>query len=587
MFHKLLRLLKRRVYDRRGAGSVDLDEIFLDSSNIPSFDRDQFEGRIETPITKKYLIVLASLFAIVAIVYAGRAFFLQVVLGEFYFKRAASNNLKREVIFSHRGVIVDRADKPLVWNEDTGPDSFDKRVYTSMPGFANILGFVKYPGKDSSGNFYSYAIAGQDGVEKYYDKELVGTNGVKLSEVSVKGVLESQSTLEPPLNGDKLELSIDASVQTKLYEDIKSAVDESSFTGGAGVIMDVKTGEILAGVSYPSFDANVMTDGSDRTQINAYLTSKRLPFLDRIASGLYAPGSIVKPFVALGILEENIINPLKEIHTIGYLSLPNPYDSSKPTIFKDWKNHGSVDMRRAIAVSSDVYFYITGGGFGDQKGLGIQKIDQYLSKFLLGVATVGFFGGPTGTIPTPEWKEKTFDGEEWRVGNTYHTAIGQYGFQVTPLQMVRAMSGIATEGTIVSPTIIKDEQGSVTAVSGIDRENYKVVKEGMRMAATEGTAIALNIPGLSVAAKTGTAEVGVAKDRVNSWVIGFFPYDKPRYAFALVLENGPTTYAVSAMRAMAGSVYYIRDYAPEYIGGEKRATSVTPVATSTEVITEM
>lgn len=588
MFHKLLRLLKKRAYERRERGSVDPDEIFLDSSNIPSFDRDQFEGRIETPITKRYLIALAYLFALVACIYTGRAFLLQILSGEFYFNRAATNNLRREVIFAHRGIIVDRTDKPLVWNEDAGLDNSDKRVYAPVLGLANILGFVKYPGKDSSGNFYSYAIAGQDGVEKYYDKELSGSNGVKLSEVSVKGVLKSQSTLEPPVNGDKLFLSIDAGVQTKLYEDIKDAVDGSGFVGGAGVIMDVKTGEILAGVSYPSFDPNVMTDGSDRTEINTYIASKRLPFLDRITSGLYAPGSIVKPFVALGILQENIINPLKEIHTIGYLSVPNPYDSSKPTIFKDWKNHGSVDMRRAIAVSSDVYFYITGGGFDGQKGLGITKIDQYLSKFLLGIATEGFFAGPAGVIPTPEWKKKTFNGEEWRVGNTYHTAIGQYGFQVTPLQMVRAIGGVATEGAVVSPTILKDEQGSITTVSGIDRQNYKVVKEGMRMAVTEGTAIALGIPGLPVAAKTGTAEVGVAKDRVNSWVVGFFPYDKPRYAFALVLENGPTTYAVSAMRAMSGSVYYIRDYAPEYVGGEKRATPTTPsVSTSTEVTTEM
>lgn len=375
-------------------------------------------------------------------------------------------------------------------------------------------------------------------------------------------------------------LSIDSRIQTKLYGDIKDAVEESGFVGGAGVIMDIKTGEILAGVSYPSYDSGVMTDGSDRARINSYIASKRLPFLDRITSGLYAPGSIVKPFIALGILQEGIIDPLKQIHTIGYLSLPNPYNPSEPTIFKDWKNHGSVDMRRAIAVSSDVYFYITGGGFGDQKGLGIAKIDEYLTKFLLGVATEGFFAGPSGTIPTPEWKKKTFDGEEWRVGNTYHTAIGQYGFQVTPLQMVRAMSGVANEGIIVSPSILKDEQGETATISGIDKSNYKVVKEGMRMAVTEGTAIALSIPGIPVAAKTGTAEVGVAKDRVNSWVEGFFPYDEPRYAFVLVLENGPTTYSVSAMRAMAGSITWIRDNAPEYIGGKKPASTT---ASTTEM----
>jgi penicillin-binding protein 2 len=268
--------------------------------------------------------------------------------------------------------------------------------------------------------------------------------------------------------------------------------------------------------------------------------------------------------MALGVLEENIINPRKEIHTIGYLSLPNPYDASNPTIFKDWKNHGSVDMRRAIAVSSDVYFYIVGGGFGDQKGLGIKKIDEYMTKFLFGVPVEGFFAGPAGLIPTPEWKEKTFNGDPWRIGNTYHTAIGQYGFQVTPMQMARAVTGIATEGTVVEPTIRKDEQGRTSTVGGTS-EHYKIIKEGMRLAVTEETAIALNIPGVSVAGKTGTAEIGANKDRVNSWVEGFFPYDNPKYAFALVLESGPTTYQVSSMRAMAEAITWMRDNTPEYV----------------------
>ena len=391
-------------------------------------------------------------------------------------------------------------------------------------------------------------------------------NGAKLTEVSVTGNVESQSTLEPAENGAKLTLSIDSRVQEVFYNQLADAAEKSGFKAGAGVIMDTKTGEVLASVSYPGFDSNVMTEGKDSALITSYLQSKRQPFLDRPSSGLYAPGSVVKPFIATGVLQEKIIDPLKQIFTVGYLSLPNPYDPAHPSIFKDWKDQGYVDLRKAIAVSSDVYFYIVGGGFGAQAGLGISRIDEYLTKFLFGVPIDGFFAGPSGTIPSPEWKKQNFNGEEWRVGNTYHTAIGQYGFQATPFQLVRAMTGIANEGMIVTPTIVKGEQGTKIDVVGIDKKYYKIVKEGMRMAVTEQTAIALNIPGVEVAAKTGTAQVGADNSRVNSLVEGFFPYQNPKYVFVVVLENGPTTYAVSSMRAMSSTLSWMKENTPEYLG---------------------
>ncbi len=564
MFHRLFKNWKRNIHNSK-SNSVNPDEIFLDSSNLPSFNKDQFEGRIETPISKLSLTVLKYIFLVIAVVFIYRAVILQINNGSYYADRALNNNLKKEVIFAHRGVISDRNDVPLAWNEESTTDAYDKRIYIDGGGFAHLLGFVKYPGKDSSGNFYSYYILGQDGIEKYYDEKLRGANGAKLTEVTVKGVIESQSTLEPPQNGEKINLSIDSEVEQELYRQIESAAENSGFVGGAGVIMDVHTGEVIAMASYPDYNSNIMSDGTDRSKIVEYLQGKRQPFLDRVITGLYAPGSIIKPFIALGILQEKIINPIKEIFTIGYLSLPNPYNPDNPTIFKDWKNHGSVDMRRALAVSSDVYFYITGGGFMGQKGLGIDKIDEYVFKFLFGESTSGFFEGPDGTVPTQEWKKETFDGEAWSVGNTYHTAIGQYGFQVTPLQIARAMTGIATEGTIVEPVIIKDEQGKKTPVEKIDKQNYKIVKEGMRQAVTDGTAIALNIDGVEVAAKTGTAELGSAKSKVNSWVEGFFPYDEPKYVFALVLENGPTTYKVSAMQTMGRTITAMRDNGLEYV----------------------
>jgi penicillin-binding protein 2 len=562
MFHKWLRKFKRR----KSSKSVNPDEIFLDSSNIPAFNRDQFEGRIETPISTTYLSVLKFLFLAAVIAFVGRALYLQVANGDFYFSRAAKNNLKREVIFSHRGIVADRNGVPLAWNEEASSTEFDKRVYTPTHGFANILGYIKYPGADSKGNLYSFSIQGQDGIEKYFDDKLSGINGAKLTEVSVSGSVESQGTLEPPQNGEKLNLSIDSRVQEVFYNQLADAAEKSGFKAAAGVIMDAKTGEVLAAVSYPGFDPNIMTDGKDKEAINSYLQSKRQPFLDRVAGGLYAPGSIVKPYIATGVLQEKIIDPMKQIFTVGYLSLPNPYDPAHPTIFKDWKDQGYVDLRKAIAVSSDIYFYIVGGGFGDQKGLGISRIDEYLQKFMFGEPIEGFFAGPSGTIPTPEWKKATFKGEDWRVGDTYHTTIGQYGFQVTPIQIARAMTGIANDGTIVEPTIMKGEQGKQTPIENVDKSYYKIIKEGMRMAVTEQTAIALNIPGVEVAAKTGTAQIGADNSRVNSWVEGFFPYQNPKYVFAVVLENGPTTYAVSSMRAMSGALSWMRDNTPEYVG---------------------
>lgn len=567
MFHRIWRNWRRQSQSKKASKRVvNPDEIFLDSSNLPLFNRDQFEGRIETPISLSSLSFLKFVVFVIAFVFLGRAMYLQVVHGDLYYAKTSSNNLRKEVIFAHRGIITDRNNEPLAWNEEgSTTDKFDKRIYTDISGFGSVLGYVKYPGQDSAGNFYSYAIVGQDGVEKYYDDKLSGQNGAKLTEVSVKGTVDSQSTLEPPTNGDKLTLSIDAKVEKVLYQSIAEASEKSGFKGGAGIIMDAHTGEVIASVSYPTFDSNVMTDGSNKSLIGEYLNSKRQPFLDRVSSGLYAPGSIVKPFIALAALVENIIDPNRQIFTKGYISLPNPYDPKNPSIFKDWKDHGYVDMRKAIAVSSDVYFYIVGGGFEGQKGLGITKIDDFLTKFLFGSPVTGFFGGPGGTIPTPEWKQKTFDSDVWRIGDTYHTTIGQYGFQATPAQMVRAASGIATEGTMVNPTIIKDEQGLTTKVDGITHYQYKVVKEGMKQAVTDGTAIALKIDGLDIGAKTGTAQIGVNNERVNSWVEGFFPYDNPRYVFALVLESGPTTYAVSSMRAMAETLTWIRDNEPEYV----------------------
>jgi penicillin-binding protein 2 len=350
-----------------------------------------------------------------------------------------------------------------------------------------------------------------------------------------------------------------------LYTAIADVAKNVGFAGGAGVIMDVHTGEIIAYTSYPEFSSEVMSSKSDKTLVKRYLTDTNRPLFDRVIDGLYTPGSIVKPYVALGALTEKIIDPTTNIVGTAYIAIQNQYDPTQQTLFRDWKAHGLVDMRKAIAVSSDVYFYEVGGGYKDQKGLGISKLDQYFGLFGFGQhIDESFFTGSAGVIPTPAWKASRFNGESWRLGDTYHTAIGQYSFQVTPIQVVRAVAALANGGSLINPTIVKDTQGSLVRQIAIAPGDFQIVREGMRKGVLEGTGTSLNVPYVHVASKSGTAELGVTKENVNSWMTGFFPYENPRYAFAVVMERGSRHNLIGAGAVMRETLDWMNTHTPEY-----------------------
>jgi penicillin-binding protein 2 len=271
--------------------------------------------------------------------------------------------------------------------------------------------------------------------------------------------------------------------------------------------------------------------------------------------------------MAMAALSEKIITPEKQILSTGQIEIANPYKKGEKTVFKDWRAQGWVDMRKAIEVSSDVYFYEIGGGFENQRGLGIANIDKYMRIFGFG-SKVGFgeHQGKDGVIPTPEWKKENFKGEDWMLGDTYHTAIGQYGFQVTPLQELRAIASIANGGYLVNPRLKIASTTDVIEKKKLDFDPsfFGVVREGMRQSATDGTAKGLNTSDVKIAAKTGTAELGVSKKMVNSWVVGFFPYEKPRYAFVVIMERGPRENLIGATYVMRQTVDYMAKETPEY-----------------------
>ena len=555
---------------------IDPDQILLDSSNLPSFDRDQFEGLIERPIPRGTFFLLGLFFAVIIFVFIGRSGFLQIFSGEYFAARSESNSLKKVLVPTPRGIIYDRNKIPLAWSNNIG------RSYIKESGLAHLMGYVGYPTQeevDSSPTTTAIDLIGKTGVEKKYNDFLRGIDGKKITEVNAKGEIQSEYLYEPGSPGRNLILSLDSRVTEKFYQYIKSLAFEYKFKAGAGVVMDVKTGEILAMTSYPEYEPEILSKGDDRQTINQYLNDKNKPFLNRAIAGLYIPGSILKPIFAVAALNEKIILPEKQIYSKGYISIPNPFFPDKRSIFKDWRAHGYVDMRRALAISSDVYFYAIGGGYEDQKGLGIYKLGEYARMFGLGSTTnIELDRDGDGNIPTPEWKAENFNGDKWRVGDTYISSIGQYGFLVTPIQMVRVASAIATDGKLIRPTVffrmlfgdgssLGQERPIEYTLLNIPEETFEVIKEGMRRGVTDpdGTARALNISEVTVAAKTGTAELGVSKKLVNSWGIGYFPYENPRFAFALVMEKGSRENAVGANLAIRNLLIWMAENTPEYM----------------------
>jgi penicillin-binding protein 2 len=173
-------------------------------------------------------------------------------------------------------------------------------------------------------------------------------------------------------------------------------------------------------------------------------------------------------------------------------------------------------------------------------------------------------GEEEGVIPDPVWKEKVFK-DDWRLGDTYLTSIGQYAMQATPLQMLRAYAALANGGYLVTPHILKDAQGERLNLN-LKQDALGIVRDGMRRTVIQegGTARALDRKDVEIGAKSGTAELGTSKAMVNSWIAGFFPYEKPKYAFILMMEYGPRANTVGASRVMANVFDWMAINRPEY-----------------------
>jgi penicillin-binding protein 2 len=562
---------------------VDVEEVLLDASNIPDLNRARLEGKRELPITARNFFVLWLVFGVTLVTFLVQIFSLQIVRGEEYRTIAERNRVDKAVIIAERGVVYDRTGEMLVWNEidESGRYDFPIRAYTDRAGLGQVLGYVSYPRRDKHGFFFRTDYLGRSGVELAYDEILKGTNGSKIVEVNALSGVVSEYAIDSPIEGKGITLSIDAELSEAIYDIIATSSIQAGFRSGAAAIMDVHTGEILALTSYPSFDPEVMADGNDVALIEEYNNDDRLPFLNKVIGGAYTPGSVVKPFVAYAALEQGIITENTTMYSNGTLKIPNPYTPSQPAYFNDWRSQGSMTVREAIAFSSNVFFYIIGGGLpeiaapqcglsGPFVGLGITKMAENYRRFGLGETTgIPLAQEQAGVVPDPQWKREVFD-DDWRLGDTYFTSIGQFGFTTTPIQMLRAYGALANGGTLVDPHVVKGEVGEKREIN-LDQYALRVVHEGMRKTVNfpGGTARSLERKDVAVAAKSGTAEIGAGNAYVNSWAAGFWPYEEPQYAFILMMDKAPRSNALGATRIMGDVVEWMSVNRPEYLGIEK------------------
>ena len=418
------------------------------------------------------------------------------------------------------------------------------REYQDGLIFSHILGYEGKIRKEELADHPDYLpidSIGKQGIEKSYESVLRGKRGADRVEVDSRGAVKKELGVFDPEPGSDLMLNIDADLQKKLFDVLSATLEKAGLAKGAAVALDPRDGSVLALVSLPSFDNNLFAGGIDSSSYAGLIGDTSLPLFDRAIAGEYPPGSTIKPFLAGAALAEGVVTPSTQIESRGGITVAG-------FSFGDWKAHGFTDIRHAIAVSSDVYFYSVGGGYGNIRGLGMETMNAYESQFGFGSATgIDIPGEKTGFLPTPAWKQEKL-GERWYIGDTYHASIGQGFVLATPIQLATATAVVANGGTLWKPRVvgqIRSRQGEVQSVAPealrrnvIDPSILKTVREGMRMTVTEsvGTAQSLASLPVAVAGKTGTAQFGSEK-KTHGWFESFAPYENPTIAMVVLVEG--------------------------------------------------
>ena len=425
-----------------------------------------------------------------------------------------------------------------------------RKYLSSEDNLLSLSHFLGYIGKISEkdltifGDEYSSIdYIGKSGLEYFYENELKGIKGKKNIEVDALGREKKIVSQVNPEDGRDLVLSIDVDLQKKSEEILKKYLSDNDMDRASVVALNPNNGEILALISWPSYDNNIFSKGISQTDYENLTNDTNKPLFNRAISGTFPSGSTLKPTLAAAALEEKIITANTTVMSTGGINVGAWF-------FADWKagGHGLTNVRKAIAESVNTFFYYIGGGYNDFKGLGIDKIDEYLLLFGLSQQSgVDLPQEGSGFIPSPEWKKET-QGETWYIGNTYNVSIGQGDILVTPLQVANFTAFFASNGKLYRPHLVKsilqdnnevlrNIEPEIIRENFISSENITIVREGMRQTIESGSARRLNSLPVKVAGKTGTAQWGVDKDN-HAWFTSFAPYDNPEIVLTILVEEG-------------------------------------------------
>lgn len=446
-----------------------------------------------------------------------------------------------------------------------------RRIYAQGELVAHLVGHVGAIEQADVelylGTGYSLdAIVGQSGLEAVYEDTLRGEPARRLVVADPTGRERGNLSALAAQAGADLELSIDLELQRVTAEALAAAIEAGlpaeapnrppPTRVAAAVAIDVRTGEVLAQVSLPSFDPNVL-NGDDDTALAELLTDPTRPLVDRTFMESHPPGSTFKTLVAYAALEEGVATPETTITSTGAVYVRDEFDPSVTYVFGDWAAHGPTNLYWGIARSSDTYFYYLSGGYRSGgvtyfEGLGATRLADYARQIGLGQPTgLDLPGETTGLVPDPAWKAGAV-GDAWFLGDTYTFGIGQGYLTVSPMQMAVLTAAIANDGDVLQPRLVRGvrtDAGFVATPRVVrdrlanDGDSLSVVREAMRIAAgVGGTAWRGQPAGLTIGGKTGTAEFGIpypdGEFDTHGWYIGFAPFEDPVIAVAVYVEHG-------------------------------------------------
>ncbi len=425
------------------------------------------------------------------------------------------------------------------------------RSYPFRTVAAHVLGYLRRNDRPQEEDLFTrYSLpdfSGAAGIERVFDRSLRGRPGVKSVLVNNLGYRQSESTWNDAEPGETVVLTLDIGLQQVAETALQSA---GPGTRGAAVVLDVTSGDILVLASAPSFDPNRFLPRLRPEHWQTYQDPQLLPLFNRASAGAYPPGSIFKILVSLAALEAGILDPDKLYHSPGYYLLGRGPRARKIKDEALGGQPGSFDLRRALKLSSNAYFI--------HYGLltGIDDLARLGQKFHLGEKTdIPVSQESTGVFPTAEWRNHERDGR-WFEGDTANLSIGQGFITITPVQMAALTAAVANGGTVLWPRLVAriepaDPLRAPEAFTfpaarirdrlGVSRRNLRLVHEAMLadVEDADGTGHKAYVKGLSICAKTGTAQVP-RKQRMDhiTWFTSFAPFEKPRYAVVVVVESG-------------------------------------------------